>query len=193
MHVPLMIRSIVLHKDLPKNFNEAGVSKILPLTDPVMMYLKDFISPRNYYQISAVVLRDGRFVFGWYPPNKVRSIAVLPQSKRWDAVLRYAKSVAAKVLNKNLAPHSVNVDDTDTVRNVSRLLREAIARCSDTAPSYRIRTLGIILYAIEDCEQYPFSRTIDAFLDWPLVDVTEYQQEDRDYGQEAIFVVDLHT
>jgi hypothetical protein len=162
--------------------------------NPVMMYLEDFMSPDNYYQISAVVLRDGRFVFGECPPEEVRAIAALPQSERWDAVLGYAKRVAAEVLNNNLALHSVsvNVDDADTVRNVSRLLREAIARCSDTAPSYHIRALGIILDAVEDCGQYPFSRTIDAFLDWPLVDVTEYQEEDLDYGQEAIFIVDLH-
>jgi len=190
MHVPLLIRSIVLHEDLPNDFNEAGVSKTLSFMNPVMMYLEDFMSPDNYYQISAVVLRDGRFVFGECPPDEVRAIAGLPQSERWDAVLVYAKEVAAQVLNNNLALHSVSVNVDD---NVSRLLRDVLARCSDTAPSYHIRTLGIILDAVEDCGQYPFSRTIDAFLDWPLVDVTEYQEEDLDYGQEAIFIVDLHV
>jgi hypothetical protein len=188
MHI--LVRSIVLHEDLPNDFNEAGVSKTLSFMNPVMMYLEDFMSPDNYYRISAVVLRDGRFVFGECPPDEVRAIADLPQSERWDAVLVYAKEVAVQVLNDNLALHSVSVSVDD---NVSRLLREAIARCSDTAPSYHIRTLGIILDAVEDCEQYPFSRTIDAFLDWPLVDVTEYQEEDLDYGQEAIFIVDLHV
>jgi hypothetical protein len=76
--------------------------------------------------------------------------------------------------------------------DVASLLRKVIAQISDTASPFSIQTLANILSAVSDCEHYPFSRDIAEFRDWPFVDVTEFQETDLNYGQEAIFIVDLH-
>jgi len=191
MHITLMIRSIVLNEDLPEGFNEKGISSRLPSSDPVYLYLQDLMTDDEWYSTHRVILKDGRMMGGDH--EIVEPLEDLPVEERWKALQKITREEAALVLSSELAKHGMSgIDPELDAGDVASLLRKVIAQISDTASPFSIQTLANILSAVSDCEHYPFSRDIAEFRDWPFVDVTEFQETDLDYGQEAIFIVDLH-
>ena len=191
MHLTLMIRSIVLNEDLPDDFNEEGISSRWPSSDPVYLYLQDLMTDDEWYTTNRVILKDGRMMGGYH--EIVEPLEDLPAEERWEALQKIAREEAALLLSSELAKHGMaGIDPELDAGDVALLLRKVIAQVSDTAGPFSIQTFANILSAVSDCECYPFSRDIAEFRDWPFVDVTEFQEEDLDYGQEAIFVVDLH-
>ena len=179
-----------------EDFDENLVCITQTLSSPALC-LERYFTDDDWYRDTTLleVTRDGHVLShpdrGDFLEEDFQKLISLPPDKRWDYVLELARSMA----EGDLQDLTHTRDPIRTREKAIEAVEQFLANRRPDRCAYAVLQAGNIRFALDDenCELYPFSKSVELFEHWPYLEDTGLNEEDIEEGIETIAFVFLHS